>query len=63
MARPEHASVGSLGWLPPVLFIVLQNPLNSDPAGYGGQIILRISRILATALPVEQRGPVRQVRG
>ena len=63
MPRPEHASVGGLDWLPPVLFILLHNPLNSDSTGYGSQIILRVSRILAAALPVERRAPMRQVRG
>jgi hypothetical protein len=42
------------------LFILLQNPLASDPTTYGSQIILKLGRILSTTLPTQQRIPVRR---
>jgi hypothetical protein len=49
-----------LAWTPPILAILLLNPLNSDPRGYGGALILRISRMLSSTLPKFQRVAVRR---
>lgn len=56
----EISLIPELSWVPPTLFILLQNPLASDPATYGSQIILRLGRILSTSLPAAQRIPVRR---
>lgn len=63
-ARPpaelDFPLLPDLAWLPPTLFILLQNPLSGDPAAYGSQIILRLGRILSATTPAEQRIPVRR---
>lgn len=51
------------GWVARVLFILLQNPLNGEGAGVGGQLVMRLSRILAGTLQGNQRLAVRQVGG
>jgi hypothetical protein len=56
----EISLIPELSWVPPTLFILLQNPLASDPATYGSQIILRLGRIVSTVLPAPQRIPVRR---
>jgi len=55
--QPLHPD---LAWVAPTLFILLQNPLASDPSTYGSQIILRLGRILSATLPPTQRIPVRR---
>ena len=37
-----------------------QNPLNSDPAGYGSKVLVRLSRITSVTLPAQERLPVRR---
>ncbi|KAI3438759.1 hypothetical protein D9Q98_001177 [Chlorella vulgaris] len=49
-----------LGWVAPTLFVLLQSPLNGDPSGYGGKLLLRICRIISVTLPPGERLVVRQ---
>ena len=49
-----------LGWVAPTLFVLLQSPLNGDPSGYGGKLLLRICRIISVTLPPGERLAVRQ---
>ena len=44
-----------LGWVAPVMCVLLQNPLNSDPSGFGGPLLMRLSRLISTTLA----GPAR----
>lgn len=39
---------------------LLQNPLNSNPSGFGGKLLVRICRIVGVTLPARERLPVRQ---
>lgn len=48
-ARPRP----DLAWVAPLLFILLQSPLNSDQAGFGGKLLMRISRIVSVTLPAQ----------
>lgn len=59
--RGSQPAATDLGWVARVLFILLQNPLAGDGAGIGGQLIMRISRIVSGTLQGEQRAAVWQV--
>jgi hypothetical protein len=55
-----HAQLDpGLAWLAPLIFVLLQNPLNSDPASFGALLLLRMGRLLSVTLPPAQRIPVR----
>eukprot|EP00887_Chlorella_sp_A99_P000742 scaffold5.g742.t1 len=60
-AAPGGAGAAAdLSWIAPVLFVLLQNPLNGEPEGVGGQILMQISRLLAATLSGEARLAVRR---
>jgi hypothetical protein len=63
--QPQHQAASNapadMAWVARVLFILLLNPLNGDGAGIGGQLVMRISRIIAGTLQGAQRAAVRQV--
>lgn len=56
----DQALSPELDWIPPTLFIILQNPLAGDPTTFGSHLIMRIGRIIAMSLPAHQRIPVRR---
>lgn len=49
---------GELPWVAPLLFVLLQSPLNGE-ATYGSKLLLRLCRIVAVTLPAAERLPVR----
>ena len=57
--RQQRAEQQQLGWVAPVLFVLLQSPLNSDPAGFGSKLLMRISRVVSVTVPARERLPVR----
>ncbi|KAL4425546.1 hypothetical protein ABPG75_009562 [Micractinium tetrahymenae] len=49
-----------LSWLAPLLFVLLQNPLNSETGSFGGKLLMRICRIVTVTVPLQERLQVRQ---
>lgn len=55
----KHDGGVDFTWVAPALFILLQNPLNSD-GGVGGTFVYRIGRIISSVLPPDSRVGVRR---